>query len=357
MELRSIASYADAVRPQLPAAAFEPAASRLLWLPLHAAIIVALAWLIATGELPAPLWPLASIAIGLGMSAIAFLGHEVLHGAVVRGRTAIRLLGWVCLLPFTVSPTLWTNWHNRVHHNRCAQVGSDPDMYPTLTEYREQPAARIMADYFGLGARRWRSVTSLLFGFTGQSQQMLWQARVLGILTARQHHRALAELLLGVAFWTAVALVVGGVPFLFVYVLPLLVANVVVMSFILTNHCLSSLTPGTNDPLVNSLSVTLPRPLEWLSLDFGYHVEHHVFPTMSARHGRLVRDVLRAQCAERYQSMPLPAALRQLYRTGRVYRDDTTLIDPRTGMTSPALQPAPDRRALGDSAAGGTVRS
>jgi len=76
----------------------------------------------------------------------------------------------------------------------------------------------------------------------------------------------------------------------FVYVLPLIVANTIVMSFILTNHNLSPLSP-VNDPLVNSLSVTLPRSLEWLTLDFGFHVEHHLFPTMSARHGRVVREV------------------------------------------------------------------
>jgi fatty acid desaturase len=102
---------------------------------------------------------------------------------------------------------------------------------------------------------------------------------------------------------------------------------------------LSALTPGVNDPLVNSLSVTLPRPLEWLSLDFGYHVEHHVFPTMSARHHRHVRAVLREKFPDRYQSLPLAHALRRLYESGRVYRDDTTLIDPRTGATTPALHP------------------
>jgi hypothetical protein len=37
--------------------------------------------------------------------------------------------------------------------------------------------------------------------------------------------------------------------------------------------------------------------------------------------------------------MPLPRALRELYRTGRVYLDNTTLTDPRTGSTHPALLP------------------
>jgi hypothetical protein len=40
--------------------------------------------------------------------------------------------------------------------------------------------------------------------------------------------------------------------------------------------------------------------------------------------------------------MPLTSALRQLWRTGRVYRDNTTLIDPRTGHTAPTLQPRRD---------------
>jgi fatty acid desaturase len=339
VELRTIAMYQRALRPALPDAVFEPARSRVLWLPVHATAIALIAYALAAGHVPAPVWPVASIVIGGCMSAVAFLGHELLHGGIVRGGVAIRMLGWICLLPFTVSPTLWTAWHNRVHHNHCAQPGADPDMYPTLDEYQTQPAARIMADYFGLGGRRLTSLLSLLLGFTGQSQQMLWEARVLGFLSPALHRRAIGEFLLGVAFWTAVGFAIGFVPFVFVYLLPLVVANVIVMSFILTNHNLNPATPTVNDPLINSLSVTLPRPLEWLSLHFGYHVEHHVFPTMSARHGRRVRDELRKQFPDHYQTMPLTSALRGLYCTGRVYRDDTTLIDPRTGHTAPALQP------------------
>ena len=340
MEPRSIAHYARALRPTLPDAAFEPARSRVWWLPFHAALIVAIAWALTTGRAPAPLWPVASIVIGVCMASVAFLGHETLHGAVVRGGAAIRVLGWLCLLPFTVSPTLWTNWHNRVHHNHCAQPGRDPDMYPTLDEYKSQAAARIMADYFGLGGRRLVSSLSLLIGFTGQSQQMLWMAQYYKILTPALHRRAIAEWVLGAAFWTGVGVVIGGVSFVFVYVVPLVIANSIVMSFIMTNHNLSPLTPTVNDPLANSLTVTLPRSLEWLSLDFGYHVEHHLFPSMSTRHARLVRDAVRAQFPDLYQSMPLTSALGALYNTGRVYQDETTLTDPRTGETFPTLGPA-----------------
>jgi fatty acid desaturase len=338
MELRPAASYAKAIRPTLPEHVFAPATSRILWLPFHVGVISTLAWTMVTGRLPAALWPVASIVIGICLSGLVFLGHETMHGAVVRGRTAIKLIGFISLAPFTLSPTLWTAWHNRVHHNHCAHAGIDPDMYPTMIEYETQRGARIMADHFGLGRRRLVSLLSLAFGFTGQSQQMLWGAQKRHILTPGLHRRAILEFFLGVALWATVAVIVGFVPFLFVYVLPFVVANTIVMAFIMSNHNLNPLTE-INDPLVNSLSVTLPRPLEFLTLDFGYHVEHHLFPTVSARHGKIVRAAILAHCPERYQAMPLTSALAQLYRTARVYKDDVTLTDPNTGETWPTLLP------------------
>jgi fatty acid desaturase len=105
---------------------------------------------------------------------------------------------------------------------------------------------------------------------------------------------------------------------------------------ILTNHSLSPHTE-VNDPLVNSLSVTGPRVLEWLTLGFGYHVEHHLFPAMSARHARSLGDLLRQRWPERYQSLPYFEAQRALHQSPRVYQDDTTLLDPKTGETLPTL--------------------
>jgi fatty acid desaturase len=351
-ELMAITAYARAIKPHLPAEAFAPARSRALWVPVHYAIIAALAWALATGHVPWPLWPVVSIVIGFCMAGVTFVGHETLHGGVVRGRAAIRVVGWLGFLPFMVSPQLWMAWHNRVHHNHCGQPGIDPDMYPTLEEYQTQRGARIMADYFGVGRRRMIGYSSLLFGFTGQSMQMLFKAQKLGTLRPSLHRRAIIETLMGASVWTAVAFLVGPLAFIFVYLLPLVVANSIVMTFILTNHNLSPIASDqpVNDPLVNSLSVSLPRVLEWLTLDFGFHAEHHLFPTMSTRHGRVVREVLRAKFPERYQSLPLVEAVRRLHQTARVYRDDVTLIDPHTGETWPVLTPGARTNGTGPSA-------
>lgn len=340
MKLLTVSAYAREVRPRLPDSAFAPARSRVLWVPFHYAIIALLTWALATHQVPWLLWPLISVVIGCCMAGVTFVGHEALHGGVIRGRMGIRIVGWLGFLPFVVSPQLWMAWHNRAHHNHCGQPYVDPDVFPTLAEYKARRAARIMSDYFGLGRERIAGASSLLFGFTGQSVQILFKAGKTGLLQPHLHRRAIIETLAGVAVWTAVAFLVGPLAFVFAYLVPLLVANTIVMSFIMTNHNLSPLSP-VNDPLVNSLSVTLPRILEWFTLDFGFHVEHHLFPTMSTRQGRIVREVLRAQFPERYQSLPLTTALRRLHHSARVYRDDTTLIDPRTGRTWATLTPRP----------------
>ena len=80
-----------------------------------------------------------------------------------------------------------------------------------------------------------------------------------------------------------------------------------------------------------------------LTLGFGFHGEHHLFPAMSTRHAPKVRALLLAKWPERYQSMPLGTALATLHRTARVYRDNVTLTDPRSGAVWPTLLPGEQR--------------
>jgi fatty acid desaturase len=222
-----------------------------------------------------------------------------------------------------------------VHHGNTQHEGKDPDAYPTLREYRQSRAIRL-AMRVAPGLRRLRGASTPLIGFSVQSAHMLFAARAQGFLSAKERAYAIAETLLGVALWTALAIATGGLVFLFAFVLPLLVANAIVMGFILTNHSLSPLT-DINDPLMNSLTVTTPRLVEWLTLGFGYHVEHHLFPAMSARHAPEVCALLRAQHPGKYQFMPLLSATAALHRSARVYKDATTLVDPDSGREWPAL--------------------
>lgn len=337
VDLHPRAHYARVLTPLLPAGASQPRRARIALVPLWLTVVVAATTIVAAGWVPWFVAPLFSLVLGVAFAGLTFMAHEALHGAVVHGRRGQHLLGMVGFLPFVVSPRLWTAWHNREHHAHT-NLPHDPDAYPTLEAYRKSRRQRFAVDSFSLGGRRWRGGLSLLLGFTVQSAHQLISARTSGTLSPKHHRLAIAETAFGMAVWTSVAILVGLVPFLFVFVLPLLVANVIVMGFILTNHSLSPRL-AINDPLVGGLSVTTPRWIERLTLGFGYHVEHHLFPALSSHHAPAVRKLVQQHWPERYQSMPLGAALLALHRTGRVYKDDVTLCDPRTGREFPTLMP------------------
>ena len=339
---RPASFYVHHLKPRLPAAVWRAAPLRLLWIPVHVSVIALATVAIAQRWLPWPALPVLSVMIGLAFAGLAFVGHEVMHGGMLRGRRARLVIGGVCLAPLVVSPHLWTVWHNRVHHGNANRIDVDPDMYPSLARYRSHPASRFAIDHFALGGRRWRGLLSLVLGFTVQSVEILCTARRWLHMPVRDHRRVILETFVVTAWWIALAGLIGATAFTFSFVLPLLIANVIVMSFIVTNHSLSPAT-DVNDPLLGALSVTTPRWIEWLTLEFGYHVEHHLFPTVSARHARAIRSEILALWPERYQSMPLVAALARIFETGRVYRDATTLVDPSTGGEWHTLSPAPSR--------------
>jgi len=332
---RALATYVRELKPLLSRGIFKPALGRLWWLPVHLASITFSISALSRHWLPWFAAPLLSVLIGASFAGLTFLAHETLHGAVVRHARLRHAVGWLGFSHFLVSPRLWVAWHNRVHHGNTQHPSNDPDAYPTLVAYRQSRSLRVASRGAPGRGRVW-GVLSLLVGFSIQSAHMLVVAGKRGYLAPEQHAYAVLETLLGAAVWSLLAVWLGGLPFLFGFVFPLLVANGIVMSFILTNHLLSPLTT-VNDPLANSLTVSTPRWLTWLTLGFGFHVEHHLFPAMSARHAPEVRGLVQARWPERYQSMSLFRATAALHRSPRIYKTAQTLVDPDSGAEWPTL--------------------
>ena len=316
--------------------------SRLLWLALYIALAAGGIWSIVQGiggGWAAPLW---SLLIGHSFAGAAFVGHETMHGAVIRSKPLRQLVGWVCFLPFTLSPTLWNAWHNKVHHGNTGIEGVDPDSFPSRAQYDKSRTTRV-ADYFAPGHGRPLGFSTLLFGFTGQSTQMLfiWMKNT-DALDAKGRVAVRIETVLGWAVWASLAWFIGLHAFLFAFVLPLVVGNLVVISYILTNHSLSPMN-DVNDPLLNSLTVTMPSFVNRLHLNFGLHVEHHLFPAMSSAYAPYVRDALMKQFPDQYQSMPFMTAMKKLFMTPRVYGTQTLLVDPLSGFSAETIAPRTSR--------------
>jgi len=314
------------IRADLPAAVFAPRPRRALWfVPLLATVAAAMTTLIVVR--PAWYWSLAlSLVIGQCFASMGFLAHEALHGALVRPAWLQTLLGYLGFGPVGVSPHLWRVWHNQVHHGHTNQGNADPDGFGTLRRYERAPSTRFVAR-LAPGSGHWASWFFLGYWFTFHGQVVLWiQSRYMRSFARLNRRRAKLDTFAAAACWAVLA-VLAGRQVVFVMVVPVVVGNAIVMSYIATNHFLRPQT-RVDDPVANSMSVDVPRWVDRLHFNFSHHVEHHLFPRMSAASAPAVRAWLLEHEGDRYVSPPQWLALALLYGTPRVYLDRTTLCDP-----------------------------
>jgi fatty acid desaturase len=138
----------------------------------------------------------------------------------------------------------------------------------------------------------------------------------------------------GLLFWVGLGLTIGVWPSLLAIVVPMLVANTSVMSYVATNHLLQPLVDD-DDQLAASMSVTTHPWLDLIHFNFSHHVEHHLFPAMSSKYFPLVRAKLRRHAGDRYLAPPHWRALRMVFGTPRFHDPRDVLVDPASGRAMP----------------------
>jgi len=321
-------AFAKRLQAELPREAFRPQPWRA-WLavPLLAFIAASL-WFLLRGALP---WyaalPLA-VLLGNAYGSLGFLAHETLHGSVTKSHFVQNVIGYLAFAPFCFSPTLWRVWHNQVHHVNTNVPDVDPDSYGTLTRFQKVPLAKFQFKS-GVGSGHWITLLFFFYRFTYHAQIVLWviSRKYPQLFRALPRGRAVAESLALFCFWIGLGVWAGPKGALFGVVIPIAVGNAILMSYIATNHFLRPLTE-VDEPVDNSMSVTVPRWVDALHLNFSHHVEHHYFPSMNPRFAPLVRKALQKHAPDRYLAPAHWKAILWLYKTPRVYKDAQTLIDP-----------------------------
>jgi len=337
--MQACAQYAKELRPDLPRESFQRNPMRLLWLPAHLAIIGAAVTTLLATDIHWGWRVLLAALIGHSYGCLMFLAHEILHGTVVKNGRVQNWLSGICMLPYCIGPAHWTAWHNQAHHGNTSKSGVDPDSFGNVTMFMCNRMARFTLT-FAPGSGYWRSWLFLGFWFSFHAIITLFIHSVQYDYWSESRRRKQIALFFAEAgFWVAVAAAVGPFHFLFLYILPMVVANMLQMSYIATNHLICDETRDVNVPLANSLSVSVPRWLSWLHLNFGYHIEHHIFPYMNARHAPQVRAAIEARYGKRYRSLPLLEALRVLYSTPPVHLSQKELVDLDTGAVFSTLGP------------------
>lgn len=328
--------YRNIVSPHLSKSCFEINPKRLLIAAAYGAINFTLIWLAVFQVESFLLKVLFGLVIGHFNAGLAFVTHEVLHGSVVRGKKLQDFISFFTFSTFQMSPTLWRFWHNKLHHSHTQDNIRDPDAYPNVLIYKQ---SKLMQRIFRLtpGSGYIRSYFYFLYWFTFQTHlNQLYMRFRNGLWKQLDQRKVTIEYSLLLAFTAAYLYFIGWNNVIALFIIPIAVQNYCIMSYISTNHNLSPIT-RRNDPLANSLTVTTNPIQDALHLNFGYHVEHHLFPTMSGAHMKQVHVQLKKAFPEDFKVMKKTAALKRLYKTPRIYKNAKTLIHPETLETSPTL--------------------
>ncbi|HSS50015.1 MAG TPA: fatty acid desaturase [Thermoanaerobaculia bacterium] len=299
----------------------------LLMVPL-VGLDVALSMLLVKVGLPWYLAVLLAVVLGNLRASMMFFGHEITHGGTIRARWLQDLLAYPGCAVFFFSPHTWRIWHNLSHHAHTNQPQKDPDNFGTLEEFMRSPWTTRWFMKLAPGSGFWLSSIYIFVFFSIQAQAVIW-AKSTKMPGYEKFSRARAGLETAclLAFWLGISILAGVRGTIFVVILPMIVGNVVILSYVLTNHMLRPLS-AANDTLTTTMSVTTLRILDRIHFHFSHHVEHHLFPAMCSSQTPHVRRVLLEHFGDRYLAPPHWRALRMIFRTPRVYDGPNTLIEP-----------------------------
>lgn len=323
-ELRTFGWYGARLAPHLPKEVFAPVPSRLWGGFLYLLIVVT--GIIAIGSLTLPGWGnlLVSLVIGVCFSGMSCLGHEILHGTVVRKPWLRDILGGIAFMPLNVGPYLWRKWHNQTHHIHTQDEKKDPDTWATYEQLMERPFF-LMMYRLPMFARTVIHFCFLSILFTIFSTKMFF--RFIGEFKWNKRPMVYVQLIVPWAIWIGLLVWMGPGKWFFAYLLPLFLTNFILMCYISTQHHLNPLGE-VNDPLANTLSVTAPKWVDILHFHFSHHTEHHIFPGISSKYYPLIKIKIKEMWPDRYQELPFEKALHVLWKTPRIYYDQTELYDP-----------------------------
>jgi len=337
------ATYAKQLRPLLPKAAFEPDGSKLVILIVNAAILL-LGWGIAAqlDHWPtALLWLYLPFAVIMGNAVIVllFAGHDLMHGSVTRSGRLVRLVTLFSQAILWMPPTLWKTLHNRVHHNNTNAVADpdrnyrheEPNVFGKWAQHMIVPSPTVTLPGLGLGmATSWA-----LYTFRHLAAALLFNQTYCPHVTAQfsvkpEDRRTIAmELILIVLLHVSLLayLQFDPIKIVLAYVLPIGLGYAGMIFYIYTNHRLCPMTE-VNDPLINSVSIEVPKIVDLLHFNFSYHTEHHIFPGLNSNYYPLVRDRLAVLYPDRMgYVVPAGKAWRLLMETPGHYLDETTFTD------------------------------
>jgi fatty acid desaturase len=333
------AEYAKKLRPLLPSEAFIPDPNKV-WILLINLMILIVGWAIASYLDQWTwyyLWLYLPIAIVMGNSIVVLLfsTHDLLHSAAISNPWLRRFVSLLGLTMLWMPPALWKAVHNREHHSKTNSV-QDPDRNYLASQpnnwvqnaFVPSSESNLILLAIGMGhgwgVHTFRNLTSVLF-FNNRSAQY----PVCAFSISEKERTAIAlELMamIGIHLTIIASLGFSPIKLLLSYFLPIWIGYAGLIFYIYTNHLMCRMTE-VNDPLINSLSIRVPKIFDLLHINFSYHTEHHIFPGMNPNYYPMVQELLLTHYPERFNLMDADKAWKLMLQTPRHYLDETTFTD------------------------------
>lgn len=336
------AKYAKKLRPLLPPEAFLPDLSKVWILLINAAILV-LGWGVADHLTQWQwyfLWLYLPLALAMGNSVVVLLfsTHDLLHSQSIKNPFLRKVLSLVGLTMLWTPPAFWKAVHNREHHSKTNSI-QDPDRNYLLEQPKTWgkwiqnlfvPSAEVVPLFLIVGmAHAWgvhtfRNLTSVLLFNDSETKYTPAAFKI-----SAKEHRAIAfelSIIFGIHIGILSYLDFNPLKIVLGYFLPIWIGYGGVMFYIYTNHMLCKMT-HVNDPLINSLSIQVPKIFDILHLNFSYHTEHHIFPGINSDYYPVVQELLETYYPGRPNLLNAWTAWRLMLSTPRHYKDENTFTD------------------------------
>lgn len=257
-------------------------------------------WMLASLPLAAFAWP-----------CFFFSLHELGHGAVLPPGPLRRIASAVAAFPILLQPTFWTAVHN--HHHRFANQEKDCDR------------RRIFEHEVGeLDFSQPLLTVSMIWAV-----QLVYYSQITAFLAGQlplpvQRRQVLIELVISALCAIAAGWLMGWELLLYGW-LPCSTAGCLLQSLYLVSNHLTRPLATESDSLGTTVSVRFAGG--WSHMDFGRHVEHHLYPHVSHDQLAPVTAGLRAHFPERFQERPLLATVRYLLTLPGYYLSSHVLTD------------------------------
>ena len=355
-----------ALKPHLDIAQHKNDMGGVAHLVVHFAIAIAS---LSAAALHIHDWPWY---ITLGLAVIAghsglvcsFAGHEIAHGVGKMPRwvrRSLELIGWT----FTIFATATSQRraHNVAHH-RHTNTPHDPDRRLTLAECEKiGPITRVME---WLVPNRRHPTLTMIWGFSFMIYSyhtsllvhtQLQTGELYDLkMEPRERRRFLAEVMLNIGILAGIWALSGfSLYMLFLIWVTYFTATTIAGWYITTNHLLTGFEESGNHPLSTTVSLELPRWIDWLHLNFSHHTEHHLYPAYSYHALPKIKAALQREFAAEYKSLTWFEAIALLRQSHVAMLDHQTYVSldgeeslgvfyPTTEPSSAPRQPQPETR-------------